>query len=760
MDKSPPGDLPGRALEFPQEGLEPPRRHRIPMPPRRTIIAAVASLAAIGLGLGLALDASRRGKQPLPAADGTVSIALDRPISEFQGNRNIGAGVDGLEQGGIDRVWRPSSIEAMRSAGFGPISYRLRTELGAEAWHWNPQGSWSEPNQKQGYWTSSSQPKADYPVSYGYRLPRRGNTTDQAKDDGFSRLDDGDTKTYWKSNPYLDPHYTGEPDDRHPQWVMVAFPSPVPVDSLRLDWGTPHATRIKVQYWTGHDALVPVDGGQWKGGRWRDFPLAMHVGAGGTQTVVVAPKAVNVQNVRILLTKGSATAPAGATDIRDRLGVALRELYVGQQKFGKLTDHIHHAPSQKQTAIWTSSTDPWHRAQDLDKNYEHVSFERLFASGITNGEPAMVPVPALYGVPEDAAAMIRYLKKRGYPFSRIEIGEEPNGQLTQPEHYGALYLQMARAVKAVDSSLEFGGPGYQTTLPDWEHWPDTKGKRSWTGRFVSYLKDHGAMQDLDFFSFEWYPFDDVCAEPSGPLAQSPGLLRDLLARQEKAGLPPGIPKIITEYGYSAFAGQIELELPGAIFNAETAAMFLKMGGETSYYYGLEPNTVIQEGPGEKCNSWGNLMLLQVYDNVKLRPLASYHAVRLMNRQWLEGGNGQHSLYSATSDVRDGAGDELVTAYPVRRPDGRLSVLLFNKDPKRALTVRLIQDSGGRHDPIPGEIHLTQYSSKQYKWNSTKGSGDGGKPDPNEPPEQSTIDAGKGATVTLPPQSISLAVTER
>ena len=41
---------------------------------------------------------------------------------------------------------------------------------------------------------------------------------------------------------------------------------------------------------------------------------------------------------------------------------------------------------------------------------------------------------------------------------------------------------------------------------------------------------------------------------------------------EAAGLPPDIPKVITEYGYSAFAGLPEVELPGAIINAETVGL--------------------------------------------------------------------------------------------------------------------------------------------------------------------------------------------
>jgi len=53
----------------------------------------------------------------------------------------------------------------------------------------------------------------------------------------------------------------------------------------------------------------------------------------------------------------------------------------------------------------------------------------------------MVPIAMLYDTPENAAAEIAYLKKRGYPISYVEMGEEADGQFMLPEDYAALYLQ-------------------------------------------------------------------------------------------------------------------------------------------------------------------------------------------------------------------------------------------------------------------------------------------------------------------------------
>ena len=129
----------------------------------------------------------------------------------------------------------------------------------------------------------------------------------------------------------------------------------------------------------------------------------------------------------------------------------------------------------------------------------------FYTSGITNNLPAMIPISMLYGTPEDAAAQITYVEKRGYPISYIEMGEEPDGQKMLPEDYGALYIQFATALHKVDAKLKLGGPVFEGVTEDIRVWPDSKGRVSWLGRFIEYLTEHNRLGDLAFVSFDTIP---------------------------------------------------------------------------------------------------------------------------------------------------------------------------------------------------------------------------------------------------------------
>ncbi len=108
----------------------------------------------------------------------------------------------------IDRIYTPETVKLCLSAGWGPISYRLHTPETIDYWHWNPRGQWTDEANQRGYFVGSSELGEPIRDSFGYSLPHRGCTHNGGTDRGYSRLNDGDPTTFWKSNPYLTQAFT------------------------------------------------------------------------------------------------------------------------------------------------------------------------------------------------------------------------------------------------------------------------------------------------------------------------------------------------------------------------------------------------------------------------------------------------------------------------------------------------------------------------------------------------------------------------
>src|SRR5581483_6298850 len=468
-----------------------------------------------------------------------VDVTPGHATNSFVPTQTLGAGIDRLPAGAIDKLINPATLSKVLSAGWQPVSYRQNTELFVEAWHWNPQGTWSDAAGK-GYFTGSTTPAEPIQHSYGYPLPHRGFTrNDGTGNDGYSRLTDGDLNSYWKSNPYLTKAFTGEDDSLHPQWVIVDLANPQQVNAIRIAWAEPYARRYTVQYWTGDDPIKHATAGVWQ----TFLSGAVNDSKGGDVTLQLAPSPIPVRYVRVLMTESSNTCDThGSADRRNCVGYAMKELFLGTSGTdGEFHDLLRHTPDQDQSATYCSSVDPWHEASDIDpKKRDQVGFDLFYTSGYTRGLPAIVPIALLYDIPENAANEIAYLKKRGYPVSYVEMGEEADGQYMLPEDYAALYIQWAAAIHKADPSAKLGGPSFQGVNENIQVWPDAEGRTSWTGRFINYLKTHGRLSDLAFFSFEHYPLEP-CKIQWSSLYDEARLVTHITQVWKADGVPNHIP---------------------------------------------------------------------------------------------------------------------------------------------------------------------------------------------------------------------------
>jgi len=706
----------------------------------------LASLCLTGINLIQVAAPTEVRADEKPFAVSAVVLA-DHPVNQCVPTRALGAGVDGHERDECAWMFTDKNIAEMRLAGFGPLTYRLRTELAGEAWHWNPRGTWSNAVHQCGYWISDDSLGEPINLSYGYRLPRRGNTIDQANDDGYSRITDGNEESFWKSNPYLDSHFTGEPDDAHPQWVVIDLGAARPMNCIRIHWGAPYAQQYRVEYWSGEDPMhLHAD----RKDEWRLFPNGvLNRGSGGDESVRLCAKALPVRFVRVLMSRSSQASVQMSDDIRDRLGFAIREIELGSIDSGnRFHDHVRHAGDRyRQTVIYVSSTDPWHRAEDIDYKIEQPGLDFILRSALTNGLPVLVPVGVLYDTPENATAEISYLCKRQYPLDGIELGEEPDGQWASPEDYAAVYIGVARRLAALNPYLKLGGPSLQNFEGQLLTWPDASGNRSWMNRFLEYI--HNAGCPFDFFSFEFYPFDNICADAAPQLLRTPKRLGAMMASLRADGVPTAIPWLMTEYGYSVFAGRHEVDIEGALFNAETVGTFLTLGGSKLYLYGYEPNYLQDE---LNC-SWGNLMMLQLKPNSdELNRLSGYHGAQLMTKEWMQPIDEPHEIFPVSVKQTKASSSSAVTVYAVRRPDKQWALLAINKHPNRTARLSVqFHFSGARSQAsFAGSVDVIRFSRDQYVW---RDDGPNGYPIRNLPPGHFTQEA--SSFYDLPPYSLTV-----
>jgi hypothetical protein len=125
---------------------------------------------------------------------------------------------------------------------------------------------------------------------------------------------------------------------------------------------------------------------------------------------------------------------------------------------------------------------------------------------------------------------------------------------------------------------------------------------------------------------------------------------------------------------------------------------------------------------------------------------------MINNEWVTHRSGTHHLHSVDVGIEDAAGNELVTSYAVRRPDGQWALLLINKDRDNAHSIRVAfqGDAGAGH--FSGAIRMITFGSEQYTWH---GADKTAHADPDLPPVVSSIDASSQTVFKLPKASVTV-----
>jgi len=467
----------------------------------------------------------------------------------------------------------------------------------------------------------------------------------------------------------------------------------------------------------------------------------------------LSEKPIGTLFLRILMTASSNTCDThGSDDPRNCVGYAINEIGAGNfTSTGDFIDLVKHEPGQAQTMTQISSVDPWHTGDGIISSRIQTGFDLFFTSGYTNHLPALIPVAMFYSTPEDAAAEIAYIEKRGYPISGVEMSEEPDGNQMMPEDYAELYLQWATALHKVDPKLRLGGPVFTGENEDIKVWPDAQGRTSWLGRFIDYLREHGRISDLSFVSFEHYPLDP-CTTTWSDLYREPALWKGTLDAWREDGVPANVPLYNTESNVSWSLTDPMQDVFSALWLADSVGSFLSNAGPGAQYYQFYVNPdPLQSG----CHNWGTFSVFVADEKLNIKGhMPQYFASQLLNQDWVKHGAGVHELYPAAGDLEDEAHHQLVTAYAVKRPDGEWSLLILNKDPSNAHEVNIAFEDGGGEKPaqFAGRVKVVSFGAAEYVWHSA---GAESHADPDGPAKRSEIEWKAGQKMVLPKASITV-----
>jgi hypothetical protein len=194
------------------------------------------------------------------------------------------------------------------------------------------------------------------------------------------------------------------------------------------------------------------------------------------------------------------------------------------------------------------------------------------------------------------------------------------------------------------------------------------------------------------------------------------------------------------------------DVMAALWLADSVGSFLQFGGPGAVYHHspIQPEPLRQGCRG--YSTYGNFVADQDL-NIK-QYTSQYFASRMINLDWVKHGAGVHRFSPAASDLTDDAGNALVTAYAVSRPDGEWSILLVNKDSANAHNVKIqfTSDGGKSSKRFAGKISVTTFGAEQYVWHPQ---GAKSHADPDGPPAISSTDAREDSEFQLPRASITV-----
>ena len=630
-------------------------------------------------------------------------------------------------------IWNPPSrfydmTSALVDGGY--TLFRFPNGSLSNDYHWNGIGKYDE----TGLWTPD---ESKWARGFLGETIYRGTTKDNYGFIRRSHLADGKMETMWWGE-ILDP------DD--PPWVVIEFPEMVDLDSLQIDWGKLRPKSFELSYWTEDYAPYP----------------GVHQALENKLKVESVIK-VNGATSKYKLQKVKARYVAVRFKTKDlpAKGVQICEmrLYSGELDLLASNNYKFYAMSTRNGD--TPRTD-W-----TDIKWDFETFMD-FIKTLPNAKP-VICVNAGTGTSKEAAAWVHYANNvKGYGIKQWQIGNELDGEWEESgpisaRQYAARYLEYARAMKAVDSSVILHGPLFSTHnmtqkgagLLDGKYWMEE------FLRIVGEAEKKDGKRYLDVVDLHNYPY----WTPNNPTAAemlksmlTVGPNMDTLDTWMKRHLEGERRVFLSEFSTCVQGYSLLMDYPQATAVASIFAQHAMRFGNRLQVLPWDAFGNLFKGPDD---TWGTISMTALLKEgswnhwKSLEPTAEYYGVYMTFMQFLEDGFAVLPVESTNPDV---------VAYAIGKGDSARVMLMNLSDIKQVVQIdrasvvasqaSVAADSAasavGKGDLVRTQVEI--FGEDQFKWVGTT---QNAYPYPKMGPSGRRINPSKSRDITVPPFGLAV-----
>ena len=425
--------------------------------------------------------------------------------------------------------------------------------------------------------------------------------------------------------------------------------------------------------------------------------------------------------------------------------------------------HILRYPggSTSDTYHWQSNTTSPGTNSAASKN----NFDAFMGMAQTAGSQPMITVDYGAGTPQEAADWVKYANKGGagyngpvptysggsstghnYGIKYWEVGNEVygnglyggsweyDGHTKTSATYASNVVAFSQAMKAVDPTISVGAV---LTAPG--NWPDgltnSSSPQSWNTTVLS-----TACSSIDFVIAHWYPQNPGGESDTSLLSstsQISGMVSTLHSElnQYCGARASTIQIMITETNsVSSNPGKQTVSVVNALFLADNYSSWLENGVANVDWWTLHNNAVAGNTSSSLYGNaqYGDYGVLSdgtcttttsgICEPAANTPFPAYYALQMLNYMGTTG----DTMVSSSSN------QNLVAVHAIKQANGKLAVLLINKDPNASYTVSLALNG-----------YTAQSNATVYTYGENSGS--------------IATATGSSSSVTVAPYSLNLVV---